>query len=141
MIGGFGFRSFATFEEAERVAGFHIPRPSSNYPVGYNQTNLRDANSPNRRPLSTTQYIFVPLAPTSIGIDVAPASDWDVPAIESGTPTSIGAKHGWMTRQDNVAFVFAYVCGTVGNEDLWCFVRAPAEVGIDAFNEFVNSIS
>ncbi len=138
MIGSFGLQEFSSISDAERVAGYHIPEPSADYPMGFDQTALRNLRG-YRRPMSSTEYTYAPLAPTSIGLVVAPSYDWSG-SLAKGTNTLVGGHQGWLMRNDAIAITFAFTCGTVDGVDVWCVVRAPAEVGLPAVDDFVASV-
>lgn len=138
-------KSYTSFEEAEAVAGFRIPRAGDAYPVGFGLTHLQWFPG-NDVPVSQTEYTYPPLAPTSIGITVGPASLW---ALKDGTsgeevlmrgePSMIGDKQGF-AEFGETGWLFSFRCGSTGAEDVWCVVRAHSKIGRQGFEEFVASI-
>jgi hypothetical protein len=137
---GFPLGQYASFEEAEQIAGYHIPRPSAEYPVAFGQTSLRWFPQFDR-PLSTTEYTYPPLAPTSIGVGVLPSYFYphgDEGATE-GKQTVMGSKSGWLKELD-YSFTFTYGCGEVDGYNLWCSVSSPKEVAREAFEHFVSTL-
>jgi len=137
---GFPLGQYASFEEAEQIAGYHIPRPSAEYPVAFGQTHLRWFPQ-FERPASTTQYTFPPLAPTSIGVIVSPsyfAAEGDE-AMMSGRSMIVGGKSGWMLP-DDTSFVFNYLCGEVDGYNVWCSAGAVKDIGWEAFEHFVSTL-
>jgi hypothetical protein len=143
VIGGFyeGLKKYTSFEEAEAVAGYHILRPSSEYPVGYGLTYLRWLKD-HERPLSQTQYTFPSLANTSIGVEVGPSYYYPEgdKTVMSGKPMTVGGKAGWMLEDTDIAWVFVFECGSVDDMKVWCQVTAVKEVGREAFDHFVSTL-
>jgi hypothetical protein len=133
-------KSYTSFEEAEQVAGYHIPRASSEYPVGYGLTHLQWFPEL-ERPFSETQYTYPPLAPTSIGVTVTPSYFYqggDTGATD-GEPMTVGGKTGWM-NEDQTAWVFIFGCGSVDHVNVWCQVTGVKEIGWEAFEHFVSTL-
>jgi hypothetical protein len=138
-------KDFTSIADAEQAGGYHIPQPGSSYPRAFNLTTLRWFRG-DRRPTSESQYSYVPMAPTSIGVTVGPAYDWDEKdgtsgeqVLSYGTPTAIGPWDGWFTDHQG-AFVFRFHCGAVDNVAVWCIARTTNAIGRDAFDAFVASI-
>ena len=137
---GFPLGQYASFEEAEQIAGYHIPRPSAEYPVAFGQTSLRWFPQFDR-PLSETQYTYPPLAPTSIGVIILPSYFYPNgdDSATNGEQTSVGSKSGWM-NEGGYSFSFTYGCGEVDGYNLWCSVSAPNEVPREVFEHFVSTL-
>lgn len=141
----FPSESYSDFAEAEAEAGFRIPRPSEEYPVGFGLTHLQWA--PGRsKPTSRTQYVYEPLAPTSIGLSVGPAENWSrrdgrsgEDVLKSGELEEVGGKSGWMESEER-GWEFAFPCGSSQMQEIWCLVMAPSTIGWEAFEDFVASI-
>ena len=140
-----GDQDFPTVPDAERVAGYHIPQPGAAYPLAFNQTTLR-LFAGERRPTNESQYTYVPMAPTSIGVVVGPAYDWDQQdgtsgeqILSYGTPTPVGPWSGWFTDYQGV-FKFRFHCGSVDGVAVWCVVTTTNKIGRDAFDTFVESL-
>ena len=122
------------------MAGYHIPRPSAEYPVAFGQTSLQWFPQFDR-PLSTTEYTYLPLAPTSIGVGVLPSyfyASGDEGATQ-GKETIFGSKSGWL-KELGYSFTFTYGCGEIGGYNLWCSVSSPKEVPREAFEHFVSTL-
>jgi hypothetical protein len=141
----FPSKSYTSFEEAESVAGFRIPRAGEAYPVGFGLTHLQWFPG-NDMPVSHTEYAYTPQASTSIGIAVGPASLWALKdgtrgeeVLTRGDPTTIGDKQGFGNFGETL-WLFNFRCGSTGAEDVWCVVRAHSKVGRQGFDEFVSSI-
>jgi len=140
FLGAYPFKSYASFEDAEQVAGYHIPRASAEYPVAFDQTTLQWFPQFDR-PKSDTQYTFPPLAPTSIGVNVAPSyfyPEGDKGAT-SGKPMTVGGKTGWMD-DGKTAWVFVFDCGAVDDVKVWCQVTGVKEIGWESFDHFVSTL-
>jgi hypothetical protein len=136
-----GLESYTSFEEAEAVAGYHIPRPSSEYPVAYGLTYLQWSPKSRERPLSETKYHFVPIPDVAIGVVVRPSYSYPEgdKTATSGESTTVGGKAGWMLREDT-AWVFVFECGSVDDVKVWCQVTAVKEIGWEAFDHFVSTL-
>jgi len=140
----FPSKSYTSFEEAEAVAGFHIPRAGDAYPVAFGLTDLQwfpgiDA------PVSQTEYTYPPLDKTSIGIAVGPAVIWSLKdgtpgeeVLSHGEPLTIGGKRGFADLRE--IWFFSFRCGSTAKEDIWCVVRASPKVGRQGFDDFIASI-
>jgi hypothetical protein len=132
-----------SFAEAERRAGFHIPRPSGEFPVAYanSETHIRVANG--GWLISATEYSYPPLAPTSMGVTVAASGFWggDASFFDGDHErVYIGGKDGWMARYEN-ATTFAYACGEMQHETIWCVVRAPNTIPESVLEDFLESLN
>jgi hypothetical protein len=141
----FPTKSYTSFEEAEQVAGYHIPRPSDEYPLAFGLTHLTWFPQ-FERPLSETLYVCPPLDPldpnpTSFIVIVAPSyfSSLGDEGRMSGQATTVGGKTGWAKPTD-ISFVFNYLCGEIDGYNVWCSVSAPKEVGWEAFEQFVSTL-
>jgi hypothetical protein len=139
VISAFSANEFFSISAAEAAAGFHIPVPSEYYPLGFGRTYLRRAQDGSGT-FSTTQYTFPPLPSHSIGVDAGPSSVFNTEGFKRKEPRTIGAKRGWLLRNDGKAIQFAYQYGDADGVTLWAVVQAPAEVGLDAFQQFVQSL-
>ena len=131
-----------SYEDAEGILGVHIPRPSIDYPVAYSHADVYLQSQPGASlPRVETQYTFVPLAPTSIGLIVAPGEYWN----GDGTWTeaeaiTIGGKSGYRIRDDG-GRSFAYECGRgPRDESVWCVASASAAIEDSDFDKFVGSL-
>lgn len=99
------------------------------------------------RPVSRTEYTYLPMAPSSIGISVGPSSlrdqSDDTPGdavLTEGEPRVIGGRSGWVSRIGDQGIVFSYRCGEIQGESLWCLVRAATKFGEQVLHDFVASI-
>jgi hypothetical protein len=137
---GFPLQDYTSFEEAERVAGYHIVRPSAEYPVSFGRTHLQWFPQFDR-PLSTTEYTFPPLAPTSIGVIVNPnyANSKHDRALPGYHQTEVGGRAGWL-KEGDLSWFFDFSCGEIDGHDLLCSVNAVKEIGWDAFEHFVSTL-
>lgn len=115
FLGAYPVKSYASFDEAEQVAGYHIPRASPEYPVAFGETTLQWFPQFDRLN-SETQYIFPPVedTPMSVGVNVAlsyfyPEGD---KGATSGKPMTVGGKTGRMD-DGKTAWVFVFDCGSV----------------------------
>ena len=135
----FPSQSYHTIQEAESVAGYAIPQPSDEYPLANGATYLK--GRPGQHVLmSSSQYTFVPKAPESIGIDVGLASTWGGDATwTKGDKLTINGKSGWIHTKDNGLF-FAYKCGFIEGETLWCIIRTGTDIGKQNVIAFVESL-
>jgi hypothetical protein len=138
-------QDFASIGAAEQVAGFRIPRPSPSYPMSFDQTTLRWFRG-DVRPVSITEYTYVPMAPTSIDLTIGPEHNWDQndgksgeQILSYGTPTAILGRDGWLVQQNGGLF-FSFHCGEVDGAPVWCNVTAASKIGRAAFDDFVSSI-
>jgi hypothetical protein len=143
VIGGLfeSFKSYTSFEEAEQVAGYHILRPSSEYPVAYGLTYLQWSPRNRERPLSETNYTYPSIAPGGIRVNVVPSyfyPEGDKTAT-SGKPLTVGGKAGWLD-EEHINWVFVFDCGSVDDVKLWCQVTAGKEIGWEAFDHFVSTL-
>ena len=145
FFNSFTDKDFTSVTEAEQVAGFRIPQPDGSYPRASNRTILRWFSG-ERRPTAESQYTYVPKAPTSIGLTVGPAYDWDRKdgtsgevVLSYGTPMRIGQRDGFFTHSQG-GFEFSFHCGTVDGVAVWCIVRTTDRIGRAAFDAFVSSI-
>ena len=128
---------FNSIASAEDVAGFHIPVPAPEFPMGFGLTYLRV--TPSGAILSSTQYTYPPLVPQSIGVDAGPAAAFNTSDFASAPTVTVGDKTGYLLERDSTAFQFAYDCGDPGR-DFWCVVQSPSEVSFDEFSRFVSTI-
>lgn len=133
----FSIMSFTSFAHAEAFVGFHILRPSSRYPVAFGTTGVRTVRGNVYN--STTEYTYPPLAPESIGVDIAPAAYWIAGALTTGVRTTIGSYAGWLIT-DNIGFEFSFECGSNAKGPVWCVVQTSSDIGLVAFKEFVSSL-
>jgi hypothetical protein len=135
----FPLEDYASFEQAEQVAGYHIPRPSAEYPPAFGRTHLRwfpQFDSP----LSETHYTYPPEPSTFIYVIVSPSYFSNDPSkLTSGSATTVGGKNGWMQPDDD-DFVFNYVCGEVDGYQVWLTAWALKEIGLEAFDHFVSTL-
>jgi hypothetical protein len=133
-------KSYSSFDEAEQVAGYHIPRPSPEYPVAFGLTHLRWFPQ-FERPLSSTHYTYPPVAPTSIDVIVAPSYFFggDEERFTGREHTTVGGKSGWL-KEGDMSFFFSFVCGEIDGYNVWCAPSAPKEVGWEAFEHFVSTL-
>lgn len=142
FLGAYPFKSYTSFEEAEQVAGYHIPHASAEYPVAFGHTTLQWFSQLDR-PKSDTQYVYPPLAGTrtSIGVTVSPSYFYPKgdETVTSGKPMTVGGKAGWML-EEGFAWIFAFECGSVDDVKVWCQVMAGKEVGWEAFDQFVSTL-
>ena len=142
FLGAYPVKSYASFEEAEQVAGYHIPRASAEYPVAFGETTLQWFPQFDR-PKSETQYIFPPVGDTPISVGVRVAPSYFYPkgdeTATSGKPMTVGGKTGWMLRED-IAWVFVFDCGSVDDVKVWCQVTGVKEIGWEAFDHFVSTL-
>jgi hypothetical protein len=136
-LGNFGV--YNSIDEAEAVAGFHIPRPPADkYSLAFGQTHLRGGFG---RPFSTTNYKYGPGDSDALGLDVAPITDWAAGALQRGNRKAVGGRDGWMIT-DSIGGEFAFHCGdTHDGIEVWCQVTAPRGLGLQGLNEFVASLS
>jgi hypothetical protein len=133
-------KQYSSFEDAEREAGYHIPRASPEYPVGFNQTTLQWFPQFDR-PISTTLYTYPPLAPTSIYVVVGPSyySRHGDEARMTGEQATVGGKKGWIYPSDT-SFEFNYLCGQIDGYNLWCGAAVVKDIGWEAFEHFVSTL-
>jgi hypothetical protein len=130
---------FTSVEEAANVAQFDIPQPSAAYPMATGKTHLRFLPQ-FERPVSETQYAYVPLFPTSFTVNVGPSYFWRGDETwTSGMPTQIGGLEGWMS-EDGFVRDFAYKCGAIDSVTVWCVVRAPLKIAKPDFEAFVDTL-
>ncbi len=131
-----------SFEDAEGILGVHIPRPSIDYPVAYSHADVYLQNRPGASlPHAETQYTFVPLAPTSIGLVVAPGEYWkgDATWTEAESIT-IGGKSGYRIRSGG-GRSFAYECGRgTQGQTIWCVAQASTGIDDADFERFISSL-
>jgi hypothetical protein len=130
-----------SFAEAERLAGFRIPR-SNLYPIAYaNAETYLQWIDERERPISETQYTYPPDAPSSIGVVVGPAYYWGGDDTwTANTPAIVGGRDGWLSAGDS-ARSFAFKCGAVEDETVWCVIRAPSVVTDSDLDQFVASVN
>jgi hypothetical protein len=144
MIGEFfeawPLKSYTSFEEAEQVAGYHIPRASDEYPVAFGLTHLQWFPQ-FERPISNTEYTYPPLAPTSMGVVVGPSYFFggDEESVAGKEHTTVGGKSGWL-KEGDMSFFFDFICGEVDGYNVWCGASAPKEVGWETFEHFVSTL-
>jgi hypothetical protein len=132
-------RDFGSFEEAEAAAGYRIVRGPTEFPVSYDVTHLQWFPQ-FARPMSRTQYTYPPLAPTSIGLSMAPAYWWgDDQSMMNGRAIELGGRTAWV-QSDHLALDYALMCGSIDGLTLWCRVLCPASVGQTVCNEFVSNL-
>jgi hypothetical protein len=140
VIAALDATEFSTVADAEAAAGFHIPVPSDSYPMAFGKTYLQIAQDQSGI-MSTTQYTYTPLAPHSIGVDAGPASNFNVDGFAKAPTRTLGTRSGHLLRNDPTAIQFAFEYGmAVDGQSLWCVVQAPAEIGLDGFEEFVGTL-
>lgn len=140
VIAGLAQQRFDDFTAAEAAAGFHILRPSGDYPIAAGgKTSARMMGG---SLVSMTQYTYPPLAPSSIGVDVAPApkESRHLLEFERAPERTFGAHTGRLLRDDGTALEFIWYCGGADSPLIWCRVYGSAEIGIDAFGEFVATM-
>ena len=125
--------------DAEAQAGFDILAPSQYYPMGFGRTYLRKAQDGSGT-FSTTQYTYPPLAPQSIQVDAGPAAVFGEERYRRAEQRTIGDRRGWLLRNESNAIQFAFEYNDTPGSELWCVVQAPAEIGFDAFEDFVRSL-
>jgi hypothetical protein len=135
----FPLKEYASFEEAEQAAGYHIPHPSPEYPPSFGRTHLRWFPQ-FERPLSETHYSYPPEPSVFIYVIVSPSYFSNDPAtLTSGHSMTIGGKSGWMQPDDD-DFLFNYPCGQVDGYEVWCSVSALKEIGENAFEQFMSTL-
>jgi hypothetical protein len=130
---------YTSVEEASEYAGFHIPKPSDEFPLANGRTYLRQLpGQPDY--LSASHYTYVPLAPTSISLEVGLAHHWrGEETWTRGQPTLIGDRSGYRIEEDG-AYYFAFRCGDANGGGLWCVVRGSDEVPAEAYERLVRSL-
>jgi hypothetical protein len=147
FFGSYRDQDFTSYEDAERAAGFRIPRPSPEYPLAFNSITLRTFPG-GKPPTAEAQYFYPPMAPNSIGLVVGAEDSW---ALKDGTSgrdvltygkaTVIGGKNGWLNRDDRIAMSFSFQCGALhAEESLWCVVRSGSPITRVVFEAFIASI-
>jgi hypothetical protein len=135
----FPINEYSSFEEAEEAAGYHIPRPSSEYSLKFDLTFLRWFPQLDR-PASETHYTYPPQPSISIVVMVSPSYFSNDPSkLTSGPAMTVGGKSGWLFPDDD-QFVLNYTCGEVDGYDVWCGVSAPKEIGWEEFEHFVYTL-
>ena len=129
-----------TLAEAERVAGFHIPRPSPVYQVAFATSETHLQWFPGRtRPVSKTEYWVPNTNRSSIGVSVGPSYYWGGDSTwTNGEATTVAGKDGWLIEKGS-GLHFAYRCGSVDEATLWCVVRIP-NTAADHLAAFVGSL-
>jgi hypothetical protein len=143
FLGAYPVKSYASFEEAEQVAGYHIPRPTPEYPIAYNLTHLQWFPQFDR-PFSETHYGLPPVGDTPMWaqVNVSPSYfyyEGDKGATR-GEPTNAGGKAGWMAPGYDKSWVFIFECGAVDDVKLYCQVMAGKDIGWEAFEHFVSTL-
>ena len=138
VLDSFGLKSFSTFEQAEVVAGYHIPRATADFPMRRHETTLRTGRT-NARPSSETLYVYPAAPDLALSVDVGPSYYWSDGAFTNGSPTTIGRWSGWLTTDSRYSFAFR--CGEVDNVELWCIAWAAPELSRDVFERFVAGLS
>jgi hypothetical protein len=142
---------YESFLEAETVTGFHIPRPSADFPNLHGNTTHVQWLPRVSAPVSRTYYGPLPGGPTErsdsyvrhIWVRVAVSGlfsggDGDM---MQGDRIEFGDKDGWLVESDDgVTRLFNYMCGSFGAETLWCTVAGATEIDIDIFSRFVESL-
>jgi hypothetical protein len=132
---------YASIEEAEQVAGFHIPRAGPEYPVNY---TLLTWDPGKDLPLSETSYEVPGIPRRFFGLEVGPRYYYpyptqDRPTVE-GEPMTIGGKSGWIVSENEFGWDFAFECGSVDDLTVWCEAGRGRDEGFDAFEAFIASI-
>jgi len=143
FLGAYPVKGYASFEEAEQVAGYHILRPSSEYPIAYNLTNLRWFPQFDR-PFGETHYGLPPVGDTPMWaqVNVSPSYfyyEGDKGATR-GEPMTVGGRAGWMAPGYDKSWVFIFECGAVDDVKLYCQVMAGQDIGWEAFDHFVSTL-
>ncbi|HYM16057.1 MAG TPA: hypothetical protein VEZ14_10905, partial [Dehalococcoidia bacterium] len=122
--------------------GYHIPRPATDYPVAFSHADTYLQFRPGApMPISKTQYTFLPLAPTSIGVAVGPGVYWDGDATWTGAEaTTIGGKSGYLIQSDSGrSFAYETARAPLG-QIIWCVIQAPSAITMDDFEKFVSTL-
>lgn len=136
---GFPIEGYSSFEEAEQVAGYHVPRPSPEYPASFGRTHLRWFPQ-FERPLSETHYSYPPDPSSFIYVLVRPSYFSNDPTkLRSGRPMTVGGKSGWMLPDED-DYKLDYPCGEVDGYEVWCNVSASKDIGWEAFEHFVSTL-
>ena len=128
---------FASLDDAESRAGYHIPRAPASYQPRDRHTCLQFGDPP----MSHTDYGCEGGDRKCISVDVVP-SRYDVTnSREHGRPTTIGDKSGWMLPSKDGELFFSWKCGQ-GKEGstLYCTVLTLGDVDQTAFDTFVASL-
>jgi hypothetical protein len=132
---------YASIEEAEQVAGFHIPRAGREYPVSSTYLTWYPGED---RPESDTCYDLPGAARRSFSVKVGPYYHFHYAhlggSIVHGQPMTMGGRSGRMVRDDEVRWRFAFECGSVDDVTVWCEVRGDKDQGLEALEAFIASI-
>jgi len=137
---------YASVEEAEEAAGFHIPRPGPEYSV---ESTTLEWWGHDDRPVSYTSYHGPGLESRFISVTVALREEYpDDPGYRAmlaqlGMSTTIGARTGWLTGWNDPARAsrrFTFECGSLDGAALWCEVSAAKDIGRDVFEAFIATL-
>lgn len=125
----FESRRVYSFEEAERVTGYPIPR-HERLPV-VNDTIFLSV-PPNAPGLPMVSYSYQVGDGRYVYIDVVPPTAWQAgpPSLNGqldGRWVSLGGWEGIVLRDDAVTTEFAFPCGDIEEGQLWCVANAPEQ--------------
>lgn len=140
-LANFSIRSVQSFAEAEAVTGFHIVRPGSDFPMRYGETAIRQLKG--GLPASETLYRYPAAPDAGLMVTVASVSTWPQGALARGTKTDIGPRTGWLIqdgRGDDPEYEFAFSCGSVAVDEIWCLVSASNQLPREVFDRFVSQL-
>jgi hypothetical protein len=134
---GLQIERYANFDDAQRSAGYPIPR-STDYPLRWDAVYLQpNAMSPDA-PIA--RAIFIGPRDTSFFLDVIPPQVWPNGPPSGGLrPDTIGGWQGVVIADEPSRIEFAFVCGDKAGDLIWCVVNAP-ELTRDELAQFLETL-
>jgi hypothetical protein len=117
----FGVTRISDWAEAGRILGYAIPRsPNSilTWPHLFVQPAVEEGGVIPRKVVALYQWNGV-----GVSFTVAPLTTWNDGALQTGRPTVIGTRNGWL-MQDDDWLDYAFPCGDSRDfGEVWCQVE------------------
>lgn len=137
-------KDYDSYEEAEAEAGFHIPRPSPEYPNPWGGLSLQwfpQYEYPNSAavyiyPAGSELYFHVTCGP---GYWFLVQGSGTEEAIPNARPAVLGGKQGWVRESDFTSY-FYYRYGELDGYGLWCKVGASNEIDPAEVERFIATL-
>jgi hypothetical protein len=133
----FTISRFTSFDEAESVAGYHIPRTST-YPLRWGFVYLQPSPRPSSAP--EARAIYVGPRETSLHFHVLAPGVWsEGPPGGSLRKATLGGWEGEVLEDEDDYAEFAFQCTEFEGSRLWCVISAPDQ-NLDELDQFLATL-
>jgi hypothetical protein len=131
---------YASIAQAEQVAGYDIPQPSSNFALLDGTTYLETFWRPISETAPVSRSVYIAPGGDEFTLELIPSTYDRTDSRSKGIPTVIGTKSGWMYEADT--YFFGWKCSlTAAGADIYCTVLGDSDNTREEFDSFVESVN